>query len=73
MDELKLKLQTKFMRGIVAKLIGVAIQKKLGCDIDVYLNKIEVVTTEDKIQLHVDIDADMTNGEFTRLVNSILY
>ncbi len=73
MDELKLKLQTKFMRGIVAKLIGAAIQKKLGCDIDVYLNKIEVVTTEDKIQLHVDVDADMTNGEFTRLVNSILY
>ena len=53
MDELKLKLQTKFMRGIVAKLIGAAIQKK--------------------VQLHVDIDADMTNGEFTRLVNSILY
>ncbi len=73
MDELKLKLQTKFMRGIVANLIGTAIQKKLGCDIDVYLNKIEVVTTEDKIQLHVDIDADMTNGEFARLVNSILY
>ena len=73
MDELKLKLQTKFMRGIVAKLIGTAIQKKLGCDIDVYLNKIEVITTEDKIQMHIDVDADMTNGEFTRLVNSILY
>lgn len=73
MDELKLKLQTKFMRRIVANLIGTAIQKKLGCDIDVYLNKIEVVTTEDKIQLHVDVDADMTNGEFAKLVNSIMY
>lgn len=73
MDELKLKLSTKFMRGIVAKLIGAAIQKKLGCDIDVYLNNIEVTTTDDKIQLHVDVDANMTNGEFARLINSILY
>lgn len=73
MDELKLKLSTKFMRGIVAKLIGTTVRKKLGCDIDVYLNNIEVVTTEDKIQLHIDVDADMTNGEFAKLINSILY
>lgn len=73
MDELKLKLSTKFMRGIVAKVIGMVIEKKLGCSIDVFLNNIEVATIDDKIQLHVDVDANMTNGEFTRLLNSILY
>lgn len=73
MDELKLKLSTKFMRGIVAKVIRAAIQKKLGCSIDVFLNNIEVTTSDDKIHFHADIEADMTNGEFTKLINSVLY
>ena len=42
MDELKLNLSSKFMRGIVTKLIAKAIYKKTGYKIEVELNSINV-------------------------------
>lgn len=54
MDEMKLKLSTKFMRGIVAKMISKAIYKKLGYKVNIKLN---------------DLDASIINGETTVLAN----
>lgn len=71
MDELKLSLSTKFMRGIIAKLIAAAIHKKLGYSVDVFLNEVKVTATDGKIHIHVDIDADMTTEEFAKIVKSI--
>lgn len=71
MDELKLRLSTKFMRSIVTKLISKMIFKKLGYQIDIQLNKIEIETTDGKVHLHVDVDGEMDNSEFMKLVKSI--
>ena len=71
MDELKLKLSTKFMRGIVAKLVAKAIYKKVGYEIDIQLNEIEVETIDGKIKLHVNVDAELDNNEFTKIVKGI--
>lgn len=70
MDELKLKLSTKFMRGIVANLVSKAIKKKLGCDVDILINEIEITTHDGKIYLHTDIDAELSNEEFKKILKS---
>lgn len=71
MDELKLKLSTKFMRGIVAKLIAKAIYKKLGYKVDILLNEIEVRTEDGKVRLHANVDAEVTNEDFAKIIESI--
>lgn len=71
MDVLKLKLSTKFMRGMVANLISKALNKKLGYNIDILLNEIEVKNENGKILIHVDADAEVENGEFVKILKSI--
>lgn len=71
MDELKLKLSTKFMRGIVTKLISKAIYKKYGYKVDIVLNQIEIKTENGKVRLHADVDAEVNNEEFIKIVKSV--
>ena len=71
MDVLKLKLSTKFMRDMVAKLITKALQKKLGYNIDILLNEIEVKNEDGKIHVHVNVDAEVNNDDFAKIVKSI--
>ncbi len=71
MDVLKLKLSTKFMRSTIANLISKALYKKLGYNIDILLNEIEVKNENGKIMLHVDVDAEVDNGEFIKILKSI--
>ena len=71
MDVLKLKLSTKFMRSMVANLISKALNKKLGYNIDILLNEIEVKNENGKILIHVDADAEVDNGEFVKILKSI--
>jgi hypothetical protein len=71
MDELKLRLSTKWMRSIVTKLISKAIFKKTGYQIGIQLNKIEVESVDGKIYLHADVDAEVDNDEFVKIIKTI--
>ena len=42
MDELKMNLSSKFMRGIVTKIISKAVYKKTGYKVEIDLNNINV-------------------------------
>lgn len=70
MDELKMKLSSKFMKGIVTKLIAKAIEKKLGYKIDILLNEIDVTAKDGKVHLHIDADVETTNDEFKKMLKS---
>lgn len=71
MDEMKLKLSTKFMRGIVAKLISKVVSSKFGYDVDILINEIEFRCEEGKTKLHIDLDTELTNDEFKKIVKTI--
>jgi biopolymer transport protein ExbD len=71
MDVLKLKLTTNFMRNAIANLISKALYKKLGYDIDILLNEIEVKNEDGKVTIHIDADAEVNNGEFIKILKSI--
>ena len=68
MDVLKLVLSTKFMKGIVTKIITKAILKKTGYNIDIQLNKVEVENADGKICLHMDVDAAVETEEFVKML-----
>lgn len=72
MDELKLNLGTNFMRNIVSKLLAKAIRKKLGYDVSILINSVNVSYNNDgKIKLHVDADGEMNSVEFLKLMKDI--
>ena len=70
MDELKISLSTKFMRGIVTKIISKAILKKTGYNIDIQLNEIKLETIDGKVCLHADVDAKIDNEDFINIIKS---
>ena len=72
MDELKLSLKSTFMRSIITKLIGTVIRKQLGYDIDISINDVNVVAVDGKIKLHLDVDAETTNEEFSKIIKSVM-
>ena len=71
MDELKINLSSKFMRGIVTKLIAKAIYKKTGYKIGVELNSINVEVINGKAHIHADVDAEIDNEELMKIVKTI--
>lgn len=70
MDELKLVLNTKFMKNIVTKIIAKAIHKKTGYKVDVQLNEVRVESMDGKIHLHTNLDAEINTEDFIKIVKS---
>lgn len=71
MDELKLKLSTKFMRGIASKLIAKAISKKLGCKVDIQLNDLDISVVDGETKINTNVELKMDSDEFMKLMKSI--
>ena len=71
MDEMKLKLSTKFMRGIVAKLIAKAIQKKLGCKINIQLNDLDISVIDGETKISTSVEVKMESKEFMNIMKAI--
>ena len=71
MDLLKLKISTKFMKGLVAKVISRKIYKKFGYKVDIQLNDIQLDVIDGDVNFHIDADAKMSKTEFSRLMEKI--
>ena len=71
MDEMKLNLTSKFMKGIVTKILATVIRKKLGYKIDIQLNDVIVVARDGKVHIHADVDAETTDEEFAKIIKSV--
>lgn len=71
MDELRMRLSTKFMKNMVSKIISKSVYKKTGYKVNVQLNKIDIEMVEGKIYLHADVDGEIENEEFMKIIKSI--
>lgn len=71
MDELKLNLSSKLMRGIVTKLISKAVYKKTGYKIGIELNNINVEVINGRAHIHINADAEIDNDELMKIVKTI--
>lgn len=71
MDEMKLKLSTKFMRGLVAKLVSKIIYKKLGYKIDIQLNDLDVSVINGETKILVNAEVKCNSNEFMKIMKTI--
>ena len=70
MDELKIAINSAFMKRIVKTVLSKAIEKKLGYKIDIQINEIKADVTGGMVELHLDIDGQMTTDELSKLLKS---
>lgn len=66
-----MKIESKFMREIVSRLIRKAMRNKLGYDVDVQLNSFRTTVIDEKTHVHLDIDLELSKEELDKLIKSI--
>ncbi len=71
MDEMKLKVSTKFMRSMIAKIITKTIRKKLGYKVDMDLIEVEASIVDGQVHIHTNVDIDIDKDEFMRIITTI--
>lgn len=72
MDELKIKLSTKLMRGIVSKLLSKMICTKLGCKVNISLNELDVSVTNGIAHIHANLDGNMKQEDLMNIIKANL-
>ena len=70
MDELKIAINSAFMKRIIKTVLSKVIEKKLGYKIDIQINEIKADVTGDVVKLHLDMDGQMTTDELSKLLKS---
>ncbi len=70
MDELKIAINSAFMKRIVKTVFSKMIEKKLGYKIDIQINEIKADVTGGVVKLHLDMDGQMTTDELSKLLKS---
>ena len=71
MDEMKMKLRSKFMRKFVSSLITKFIFKKYGYKIDLNLNDLDITFVDGDTKIITNIELKMDSQEFKKVVNDI--
>lgn len=72
MDEMKLKLTTKFMRGIVSKLIEKSIYKKYGCIVNIQLNDLDINIVDGETIINTNVEAKISSEEFKKMMTKLI-
>lgn len=72
MDEMKLKLSTRLMRGIAAKLIARSIKKKYGCKVKIQLNELDIRVIDGDTNALINAEVTMDSKEFNEIMKKIM-
>ena len=71
MDEMKLRLSTKFMRNIASKLIAKFIYKKYGYKVNVQLNDLDVSVIDGETSINTNVEIKLNSSEFMKIMKDI--
>lgn len=69
MDEMNIV--SKFTTTVVSKVAKMILKKKIGCDIDIWLNTMKVTVTDDNMNVHLDVDAKLSKEELRKLLKEV--
>lgn len=70
MDEMLIKLRTKFMEKVISKSLSNAIQSKFGYKIDIQFKDLEATFNDGEITINADLEVKMDEQEFIRILKS---
>lgn len=71
MDEMKLKLSSKFMRNIVSKILSKMIYKKLGYKVNIQFNELNVDIVDGETKISANVEASFNSNEFKNIMKAI--
>ena len=71
MDELKLKLSTRFTRKMVSKMISRSIRKKYGYNIDIHLEDLDIESIDGETNVTANVELRFSNDELVRLLQKV--
>lgn len=71
MDEMRLKLSTKFMRGAAAKLIAMSIRNKYGYKVNIQINDLDIHVIDGDTSVSVNAEARLSSDEFKKIIKNI--
>lgn len=71
MDEMKVKLSTKLMKGIVSRLIARAIYKKCGYKVNVHIDELDFSSIDGETSIHTNVEVKLSSDEFKKIIKSI--
>ena len=66
-----MKIESKFMTGIVSKFVKKAVRKNLGYNMEIQLNGFRTTVLDGKTHVHLDVDLELTQEELNKLIKSI--
>lgn len=71
MDELRLSLKTKFMRGVASKLISKFILKQTGVKVDINLDVLDVTSFNGDALIKLNMVAKVDEKEIIKVMKNI--
>ena len=71
MDEMRIKLSTSFMRGIVSKLIARSIYKKYGYKVNIKLEDLDMWIIDGDTTVKLNVEAKLKSEDFKRIMKTI--
>lgn len=71
MDEMKLKLSTRFMKNMVSKLISKMIYKKYGYKVNIQFKELDVSIINGETHMNTNVEITLDSSEFTKIVKSL--
>lgn len=69
MDEMKIG--SKLMKNLIAKLVKRAVKKKVGYEVDIQLNEMTAAVTDGTAHIHLSVDAEMGKDELTKILKTV--
>lgn len=69
MDEMKIG--SKLMKNLIAKLVKRAVKKKVGYEVDIQLNELTATVTDGTAHIHLSVDAEMGKDEFAKILKTV--
>ena len=66
-----MKISSKFMRGLISKLVKNIIRKKFGYEVDIQLDELMVTIDEGKANLRINAGADISKDELIKIIKEI--
>ena len=70
MDEMMIRLKTKFMRKLVSKLLSREIKSKTGFEVELQLNEFDAVFEDGDITINANLEVKMNKQEFMRILKA---
>lgn len=71
MDEVRMKLSTRFMRNVAAKMLSKWIYRRTGYKLNVQLNDIDIWMIDGDTSVKANVEVKMNTSEFTKLMKSL--